>query len=45
MPMTPAYAQYQTAIAEAVSAVMSQQTTPDAALSAAQAQMEQAGGR
>jgi ABC-type glycerol-3-phosphate transport system substrate-binding protein len=45
MPMTPAYAQYQTAIAEAVSAVMSQQQTPDEALAAAQSEMEQAAGR
>lgn len=45
MPMTPAYAQYQAAMAEAVSAVMSQQATPDAALTAAQSQMEQAAGR
>jgi ABC-type glycerol-3-phosphate transport system substrate-binding protein len=45
MPMTPAYAEYQTAMSEAVSAVMSQQTTPEEALKTAQAQMEQAAGR
>jgi ABC-type glycerol-3-phosphate transport system substrate-binding protein len=45
MPMTPAYAQYQAAIAEAVSAVMSQQQSPDEALAAAQSEMERAAGR
>jgi ABC-type glycerol-3-phosphate transport system substrate-binding protein len=45
MPMTPAFAQYQTAMAEAVSAVMSQQATPDQALATAQTQMEQVAGR
>lgn len=44
MPMTPLFPQYQTAIAEAVSAVMSGQATPEAALARAQSQMEQAGG-
>ncbi len=44
MPMTPAFPQYQTAIAEAVSAVMSGQATPEAALRQAQSQMEQAAG-
>lgn len=42
MPMTTAYPQYQTAIAEAVSAVMSRQATPQEALARAQQQMEQA---
>lgn len=45
MPMTPAYAQYQTAIAEAVSAVMSRQQSPDEALATAQSEMERAAGR
>ena len=43
MPMTPAYAEYQSAMAEAVSAVMSRQASPEDALKSAQAQMEQAG--
>jgi ABC-type glycerol-3-phosphate transport system substrate-binding protein len=42
MPMTPAYSQYQAAMAEAVSAVMSRQATPQDALRRAQQQMEQA---
>jgi maltose-binding protein MalE len=45
MPMTPAYPQFQDAMAEAVSAVMSQQATPDAALQRAQQAMEQAAGQ
>jgi ABC-type glycerol-3-phosphate transport system substrate-binding protein len=45
MPMTPAFAQYQAAMSEAVSAVMSQQATPEQALATAQSQMEQAAGR
>jgi ABC-type glycerol-3-phosphate transport system substrate-binding protein len=44
MPMTPAFPQYQNAIAEAVSAVMSGQATPEEALQRAQSQMEQAAG-
>lgn len=43
MPMTPLYPQYQTAIAEAVSAVMSRQATAEQALATAQQQMESAG--
>lgn len=45
MPMVPAYPQYQDAMAEAVSAVMSQQATPDQALQTAQQAMEQAAGQ
>ncbi|WP_432561764.1 ABC transporter substrate-binding protein [Kineococcus sp. SYSU DK003] len=43
MPMTPLYSSYQSAMAEAVSSVMSRQASPDEALTTAQRQMEQAG--
>lgn len=45
MPMVAAYPQYQDAMAEAVSAVMSQQATPDQALKTAQQAMEQTAGQ
>lgn len=45
MPMTPAYPQYQNAISEAVSSVMSRQSAPEEALKLAQQQMDQAAGQ
>lgn len=44
MPMTPLFPQFQSIVAEAVSAVMSGQAEPAAAVAAAQAQMEELSG-